>query len=161
MAKKKSKKTSKASKRSSKKNSGANVGLDLRSQFEGAVKDFRNQLGDLESKLEKSLKEIAKQGSKTQKEFTKRWKKAQKDFKKADLLDKLKGFELYETLTGFDTKKTTQRIQRQANSTWKNGVEGIQAVLDLPGREEMDSLTKKVDQLTRKVRTLENRGASA
>ena len=163
MAKKKSKRTTKTSKRSSTKTTSANakIGQDLRNQFEGAIKDFRSQLGDLENKFEKSLKEITKQGSKTQKEFTKRWKQAQKDFKKADLLGKLKGSDLYETVTGFDTNKTSKRIQKQATSTWKNGVEGIQAALDLPNREEIDSLTKKIDQLTRKVRTLENKGASA
>ena len=122
----------------------------LRERFEESVEDVRVQLDELEATFERTFSDIIERGRKTQKDLGKRVRAARKEVGNAKVVQRVK--ERVKELDG-----AAKRVRESADSTWKTGVDTLHDALDLPSRQELSKLSKKVDQLTRKVRTLENR----
>lgn len=131
----------------------------LRDRFEDSVEEVRGQLDELEKVFEKRFEELVERGRKAQKELSKRLQDARKDLEKSDVLKRVKDSDLMDNLRGFDARKTASDLRKRADSTVKSSLESVQVALDLPTRTEIDRLVKRVDQLSRKVRTIENKGA--
>lgn len=129
----------------------------LRNRFEESVDDVRAQLDELEATFEKTFKEIVDRGRKAQEDLGKRVRDARKDLEKNDVVKRVRDSRFADRVRNIDAKKAADRVRKSADTTWKSGVGTIHDVLDLPSKSELEKLTKKVDQLQRKIRTLENR----
>ena len=149
----------------------------LRKRFEKRIGEVRNRFQSFEKDWSKTVDTLVTRGRSAEKDLRKRLDKVTRDLNRNDLLARVKKTQAFRVVTNgeliervqdrvekLDVEKVVSRLRKDVKGVQSDVVDFFQSsasrlknVIDLPSRTDFERLSKKIENLSAQVKTLEKR----